>query len=130
MIFFSCNCFCKAFQSSSCLANTFILCLTFCFGILCKDWCKIMSFVIDLVLNNLFRYFAAVAFLLKKYTRSLGILFVGRSAKSSLVNKCSCISWTGTSNSWPKSCSLLHFSNVAFDTWPSEGDLFLMLEVQ
>ena len=129
MIFFLCNSFCEAFQSSSRSASTFIIYLTFCSGILNKDWCKIMSFLIDLALNNLFQHCAAVAFLSKiENTRSLGIVFVGRPAKSSLLNKCDWVARTGALISRPTPYSRPHCSNIDFDA-PSL-DLFLMLEVR
>ena len=87
--------------------------LTIWSGILCKDWCKIMSFLIDLALNNFFQHFAAVAFLSKiEKTGSLGILFIGRPGKSSLLNKCSFVAQTGASISWSNPYSRPHCSNI------------------
>ena len=107
--------FCEAFQPSSGLASTIIICLTFCSGIICKDSGKTMWFLIDLALNNLFRHFAAVAFLSKaENTRSLGILLVKKPAKSSFLNKCSYVAQTGASVSWPKPYLHPHGSNINF----------------
>lgn len=117
MIFFSRNSFCEAFESSLRLANTFIICLSFSSGILCEDTsAKLCHFWLTWLWII---YFGTLLLLLshqKQNTYSLDILFVGRTAKSSLLDKWSCVARTGAQISSLNPYFHPHWSNIDFDS--------------